>query len=122
MFVLSYTIIYFFVKNFLFRMFIFQRIKYSNFLFVFWLRNRPSIKYVRNKGIGGGSSKMCTGAYRGRGVSRLMCKYALTLSPFMFLPYTVLFCRNLTLASFKKDLFVRNGYFSPKTSVSVKMK
>ena len=30
------------------------------FLFVFWLRNRPFIKYVRNQGNGGGSSKMCT--------------------------------------------------------------
>ena len=47
-------------------------------LFVFSLRNRPSIKYVRKWGNGGGSSKMCTGAYSGRGVSRLMCKYTLT--------------------------------------------
>ena len=36
-------------------------------------------------------SKMCTGAYRGRGVLRLMCMYALTLSFFMFLSYSILF-------------------------------
>ena len=34
-----------------------------------------------------GSSKMCTGVYMGRGVSRLKCTYALTLSLFMFLSY-----------------------------------
>ena len=33
------------------------------FLFVFWLRYRPSIKYVHNWGNGGRSSKMCTGAF-----------------------------------------------------------
>ena len=38
------------------------------FSFVIWLRNRPSIKYVRNWGNERGSSKMCTGAFRGRGL------------------------------------------------------
>ena len=47
------------------------------FLFVFSLRNRPSIRYICNWGNGGGS-----GAYRGRGVSRVMCTYALTLVSF----------------------------------------
>ena len=58
------------------------------FLFVFWLRGRPSIKYLSNWGNEGGSSKMCPGAYRGKEVSRLMCTYTLTL---MFLSYGVLF-------------------------------
>ena len=31
-------------------------------------------------------------------------------------------CRNLTLSSFKKDVFVRNGYFSSMRSISVVMK
>ena len=30
--------------------------------------------------------------------------------------------RNLTLPLFKKDVFVRNGYFSPTRSISVVMK
>ena len=30
--------------------------------------------------------------------------------------------RNLTLSSFKKSVFVRNGYFSPMTSISVVIK
>ena len=68
---------YFFVKNiFFFRMFIFQWIRYSNV--VFYFRNMPSIKYVRNSRNGGGSTKMCIGAYRRSGVSRLICTYALT--------------------------------------------
>ena len=54
-------------------------------LYVFWLRKRPSIKYVRNWWGDGGSSKMRTTAYRGRGVSRLMCTCALALSLLIFL-------------------------------------
>ena len=91
MFISSDTTIYFFVKNFFFECFYFSEYNIRMFLFVFWLKNRPSIKYVRNKGNGGRSSKMCTGAYRRREVSRLMCTSALTLSIFMFLSYGVLF-------------------------------
>ena len=44
------------------------------FLFAFWLKNRPFIKYFHNwrkEGRDGrGSSKMCTGAYRGEGGDR----------------------------------------------------
>ena len=90
MFISYYTIIYFFVKNFFFECLYFSEYDIRMFLFVFWLRNRPSIKYVRNQGNGEGSSKMFTDAYRGRGVSRFMCTYALT-SLFMFLSYGVLF-------------------------------
>ena len=90
MFISYYIIIYFFVKNF-FWMFIFQRIRYSNVLICLWLRNRSSIKYVRNYGNGEGSFKMLTDGYRGRGVSPFMCTYALTLSLFMFLSCGVLF-------------------------------
>ena len=94
------------------------------FLFVLCLRNRLSITYVRNYGNGGGSSKICTGpAYRGRGVSPLMCTYTLTLSLFMFCLMMSLFCLYyLTLPSFKMGFFVRNVYFSPMRSISVVMK
>ena len=44
MFVSYYTIIYFFVNNFLY----FTEYDIPMFLFGFWLRNRPSIRYVRN--------------------------------------------------------------------------
>ena len=65
---------------------------------------------------------MCTGMYRGSGVSRLMCTYALTLSLFMFcLMASCFICRILTSCSFKKGAFVRNGYFSPMRSISIVM-
>ena len=60
--------------------------RYSNVLICFWLKKEPSVKYVRNcLGDGEGHPKcvqMCTG---GRGMSRLMCTYTLTLSRFLFL-------------------------------------
>ena len=52
-------------------MFIFQWIRYSSVLICFWLRNRPSIKYVRNWKNGGSHPKcvnMCTG---GEGLKNL---------------------------------------------------
>ena len=48
MFILYYTIIYFFVKNFFFKCLYFSEYDIRMFLFVFWLGNRPFIKYVRN--------------------------------------------------------------------------
>ena len=48
--------------------------------FFFWLRRRPSIKYVRKWGNGEGSSKMFTGAYRERGVEKLVIRYLRTKS------------------------------------------
>ena len=74
-------------------------------LFVFWLRNRPSIKYVSNWRNGRGSSKMCRGAYRGRGLSRLMCTYALTNN----YSFQVFVLRCLVLTFIKKG-----GCFSQK--------
>ena len=47
MFISYYTIIYFFVKNFFFERLYFSEYNIRMFLFTFWLRNRPSIKYVR---------------------------------------------------------------------------
>ena len=67
-----------------------------------------------------------------RGVSRLICTYALTctyLFHFLMMSWRTLclmvscfICRNLTLPSFKKDVSVRNGYFSPMRSISVFVK
>ena len=91
MFISYYTIIYFFVKKSFFKCLYFSEYNIRMFLLAFWLRNSPSIKYVRNQGNVGESSKMFTDAYRGRGVSRFMCTYAFTLSLFMFLSYGVLF-------------------------------
>ena len=46
MFISYYTIIYFFVKNFFFECLYFSEYDIRMFLFVFWLGNRPSIKYL----------------------------------------------------------------------------
>ena len=54
MFISSYTTIYIFAKNFLFEFSYFSEYYVRKFLFVFWLRNRPSIKYLRNWGNRGG--------------------------------------------------------------------
>ena len=50
---------------------------------------------------------MFTDAYRGRGVSRFMCTYALTLSLFVFLSYGVLYQQVTVLIRFSFLL----GYF-----------
>ena len=57
-------------------------------LFVFWLRNRPSINYVCNWGNGAGwSFEMFTGACRGRGVEKSVMRYVRTkwMAPNKFL-------------------------------------
>ena len=48
MFISYYTVIYFLRKEFIFKCLCFSEYDIGMFLFVFWLRNRPSIKYVRN--------------------------------------------------------------------------
>ena len=68
MFILSFTTIYIIVKNFSSEYLYFSEYSIRIFLFVFWLRNRLTNKYVRNQGNGRGLSKMCTGAYRERGL------------------------------------------------------
>ena len=89
MFISSYTTIYFFVKNFFSNVYIsVNTIFECSYLSFGWEIGHPLSMYVTR---GMKWSKMCTGAYRGRGVSRLMCTYALALSLFMFLSYGVLF-------------------------------
>ena len=66
---------------------------------------------------------MYTGTYIGRGVSRLKCTYALTLSLSCFcLMVSCFICRKLTLPSFKKGVFIRNDYSSPMRPISFVMK
>ena len=63
------------------------------FLFVFWLRNRSFIKYLRNWGNGrsGRSHKKVYRCLHGeRGITSHVCVRTYTIS-FIFLPYGVLF-------------------------------
>ena len=57
---------------------------------------------------------MCSGTHRRRGVSHLMCTYVITCTFFSFFCLTApcFICRKLTLFSFKKGVFVRNGLIS----------
>ena len=92
MFILSYTTICFFVKEFIFsNVYISVNTIFEGLYMLFWLRKGSSIKYIRNWQLSRDeqSSKMRRALYSGRGVSHLMCTYALTLSLFMFL---VAFC------------------------------
>ena len=48
------------------------------FLFVFWLRNRPSIKYVRDRGNGGGHPKCVQVRTGGGEVEEFVIRYVYT--------------------------------------------
>ena len=80
-------------------------------LYDFWLRKGPLIKNVYNWWGMLGSSKRQAAAYRGRVFFHHFCLVVLCF-----------ICRNLTLPYSKKDVFVRNGNFSPTRSISVVMK
>ena len=68
------------LKNlfFFFECFYFSEYNNRMLLFAFWLRNRPSIKYVRKWKKRGGSSKKCTCAYSERRVGKLVKRYVRT--------------------------------------------
>ena len=94
---------------------------------VFWLRKGLWIKYVRNWWGNGGSSKMHTALYRGRGFHATCVRTQLHNLCSCFWHHFCLLvpcfcCINSTLPLFKKYVFVRNGYFSPSRSISVAMK
>ena len=101
-------------------MFIFQLIRCLN-VFRWFLDEKGSINSVHTQ-LGGGWGRPMQNAYscvRREELSRLMCTYALTVSLLMilgaFLSYSALFYLQIfNLILFKKDVFVRNGYFSPK--------
>ena len=85
------------------------------YLRFFWLRNGPLIKYVRNCWLWWGS----TAAHREDVcVSPFMCTYTLTLFSCFWQHFCLIVScfiyRNLTSPLFKKDVFVRNGYFFSK--------
>ena len=98
------------------------------YLFMFFRCKRShQLSTYATGGVMGGSSRMRTAAYRGRRChASCVCKHLHYLfscfwQRFCFI-VSCFFCRNWTLPSFKKDVFVRNGYFSPTRSISVIMK
>ena len=86
------------------------------YLYVFWLRKVSSVKCVRNWWGDWGGRPKCIKLRIGRErvpphvfscpiFSCFWQHFCLILSCFI--------CRNLTLPLIKKDVFIRNGYFSP---------
>ena len=142
MFISYYTNIYFFVKNFFSNVYIsVNTIFKCSYLSFGWEIGRSLGMYVTREMEGSHPKflQICTGgegyhascistnlhlfSYICLMVSRFMCTYELTLSlSYFFLMVSCFICRNLTLPSFKKSVFVRNGYFSPMRSTSVVMK
>ena len=114
---------YFFVKIFFFECLYPSEYDIRMFLFVFWLRSRSSIKYLSNWGNKGDHPKYAQVRTGGEG-HRTSCDrtHVHFLFSCCYLMVSSFICRNLILPSFKKDVFVRNGYFSPMTSISVVMK
>ena len=125
MLISSYTAIYFFIKNFFFECLYFSEYDIRMFLFVFfWLRNRPSIKYICKWGNGGW--RVIQNKYRcvqgeGYHVSCVRTHLHYLFSCFCLM-VSCFICRNLILPLFKRGVFVRNGYFSIIMSISVVMK
>ena len=124
MFISSYTTIFFFVKIFFFGCLYFSKYDIRMFLFVFWLRGRPFNKYLRNWG-NEVSHPKCVQVRKGeRSITPHV--YVRTYIMYLFscfcLMVSCFICRNLTVPSFKKGVFVRNGYFSPIRSISVVMR
>ena len=121
MFISYYTIITFWVNFFSNVYILVNTIFECSYLFFGWEIDHPQSMYV-TRGMGrrgGGSSKMFTDAYSGRGVSRTHLHYLL---PYFCLMLSCFICRNLSLLSFKKGAFVRIGYFSQMRFIPVVMK
>ena len=110
--------------NLFFRMFEF-RIFECLYIFLGWESGHQLTTYIT---VGTWRSfNMRTVAYRGMVCHTLSVRWHLQnlFSCFWqhFCPIVSFFiCRNLNLASFKKDIFVKKGYFSLTRSISVVMK
>ena len=114
-FILSYTTIYFFINNFFFfECLCFSEYAIRMFLFVFWSKNRPSIKYLRIWGNGGESHSKCVQVRRGGEGYHVSCvrMHLRDLFSCFYFMVSCFICRNLTLPLFKKGVFVRNGSIS----------
>ena len=125
-FISSYTTIYFFVKKFIVYISV-NTIFECPYMFFSWEKSHPLSTYATDGWMGrviqnayncvqgrGGCHVSCVPTYLHSLVSCFWQHFCLIVSCFI--------CRNLTLSSFKKDMFVRNGYFSPARSISVVMK
>ena len=128
MFISSYTTIYFFAKKFIFlNVYIsVNTIFECLYMFFRWERGHQLSTHATGGGQWG-SCKMHTAAYRGREChTSCVLPHLLYLISCFWQHFSLIvsyfICRNLTLPLFKKNLFVRKGYFSPTRSISVIIK
>ena len=123
MFISYYTIIYFLVNNFFSNVYIsVNTIFECSYLSFGWEIGHPLSMCV-TRGMERGHPKRLQIGTRGEGYHASCVRTHLhhLFSRFsLIVPYFI--CRNVTLPSFKKSVFVRNGYFSPMRSISVVMK
>ena len=128
MLISSCSTIYFFVKIFFFECLYFSVHDIRMFLFVFgWEIGHPLSMYV-TRGMKWGHPKCVQVRTGGEGYHAYIRTYIScvhTRLHYLFSCFCLMvFCvrRNLTLPSFKRGVFVRNGSFSPMRSISVVMK
>ena len=119
MFISSYTIISFFVKNFFSSVYTSVNTKFEcSYLYFGWEIGNPLSMYV-TRGIDGIHPK-CVKVRTGGEEYHTSCvrTHLYYLFSHFFLMLSCFIRRNLTLPSFKKCLFVRNGYFFIMRSIS----
>ena len=125
MFISSYTSIYFFVKNFFFFFNVYislNTIFECYYLYFGWEIGHPLSMYV-TRGMEGDHPKCAQVRKWGDGYhASCIRKHLHYLFSCFCLMVSCFICRNLTLPSFKKGVFLKNGYFSPTRLISVVMK
>ena len=92
MFISSYTVTYFFVNNFFSECLYFGEYVIRMFLLVFWLRNKPSIKYVRNWRNRRGHQKCVQVRTGGEGYHASCVSTTYTVSVHVFVLWCLVLC------------------------------
>ena len=123
MFISSYTTIYFFIKNFFSNVYISVNSIFECSYLSFGCKIGHRLSMYVTRGMEGVHPKYLQVRTGGEGYHsscvRTHLHYLFSCSWLMVFCFI---CRNLTLPSFKKGVFVRNGYFSSMRSISVVMK
>ena len=116
MFISSYTTIYFFfVKKFIFSNVYISVNTVFECLYMFFAWEKAINQVCTQLVEDGEVTQNACSCVQGKGVSLLMCRYGLPLSPFIFwhdfcVIVSCFICRYLTLPLLKKDVFGRNEF------------
>ena len=127
-FILDYHSIYVLIKKiYFFKCLYFSKYDIRMYLYAFWLERGHHLSAYATGGEIGGGGGVSKAAYRGRKCHATCVHTHLNYLFSCFWQHFCLIvscfiCRNLTLYLIKKDVFIRNGYFSPTRSISAAMK